>query len=65
MSVYSLSRRSSWITVVRATMKRGDVMSMDTQITNKRGFADNFWVHMAALVILTVVVITVAAKYVW
>ena len=46
-------------------MKRGDVMSMDTQITNKRGFADNFWVHMAALVILTVVVITVAAKYVW
>jgi hypothetical protein len=38
---------------------------MDTQITNKRGFTDNFWVQIAALIIVTVVVIAVAAKYVW
>jgi len=38
---------------------------MDTQITRKSGFANNFWVQMTALVIVTVVVIALAAKYVW
>jgi hypothetical protein len=38
---------------------------MNTQITTKQGFTNNFWVQMAALVILTVVVIALAAKYVW
>jgi hypothetical protein len=38
---------------------------MDTQITRKSGFANNLWVQMAALVILTVVVIGLAAKYIW
>jgi hypothetical protein len=38
---------------------------MDTQITSKRGFIDNLWVQMAALVIVTLVVIALAAKYVW
>jgi hypothetical protein len=39
--------------------------SMNTQIFNKGGFANNFWVQMAALVIVTLVVIALAAKYVW
>ena len=38
---------------------------MDTQITPKSGFANNFWVQMAALVIVTIVVIARAAKYIW
>jgi hypothetical protein len=32
---------------------------------NKGGFANNLWVQMAALVIVTLVVIALAAKYVW
>jgi hypothetical protein len=38
---------------------------MNTQIFSKSGFANNFWVQMAALVIVTLVVIALAAKYVW
>ena len=38
---------------------------MATQITSKHGFTDNLWLQMAALVIVTLVVITLAAKYVW
>jgi hypothetical protein len=38
---------------------------MDTQIPNKRGLTNNFWLQMAALVIVTVVVIALAAKYIW
>ena len=38
---------------------------MNTQIRNTDGFANNFWVQMAALVIVTLVVIALAAKYVW
>lgn len=38
---------------------------MDTQVVNKRGFADNFWVQIGALVIVTIVVIALAAKYIW
>ena len=38
---------------------------MDTQITRKSGFANNFWVQMAAMVIVTIVVIALAAKYIW
>ena len=38
---------------------------MNTQIFKKGGFANNFWVQIAALVIVTLVVIAVAAKYVW
>ena len=38
---------------------------MDTQITNKGGLTNNFWVQIGALVILTVVVIGLAAKYIW
>jgi hypothetical protein len=38
---------------------------MDTQITRKSGFANNFWVQMAALVIVTIAVIALAAKYIW
>jgi membrane protein implicated in regulation of membrane protease activity len=36
---------------------------MDTQITNKHGFANNFWLQMTLLVIATVVVIALAARY--
>ena len=38
---------------------------MDTQITNKSGLTNNLWVQFGALVILTVVVIALAAKYIW
>jgi hypothetical protein len=36
-----------------------------TQITSKHGFTDNFWLQIAALVIATLVVIALAAEYVW
>jgi hypothetical protein len=38
---------------------------MATQITGKHGFTDNLWLQMAALVIATLVVIALAAEYVW
>jgi hypothetical protein len=39
---------------------------MDTQIPpQKRGFTNNVWVQIAALVIVTIVVIALAAKYIW
>jgi hypothetical protein len=38
---------------------------MNTQIRNTGGFANNFWVQMAALVIVSLAVIAVAAKYIW
>ena len=38
---------------------------MNTQIFNKGGLAGNFWLQMVALVIVTLVVIALAAKYVW
>jgi hypothetical protein len=31
----------------------------------KHRMASNFWVQMAALVIVTIVVIALAAKYIW
>jgi hypothetical protein len=36
---------------------------MDTQLANKSGLINNFWVQIAALV--TVVVIAIAAEYIW
>jgi hypothetical protein len=38
---------------------------MDTQITHKNGFTNNAWVQMAALVIVTIALIALAAKFVW
>ena len=38
---------------------------MDTQLENKGGLTNNFWVQITALVIVTVVVIALAAKYIW
>jgi hypothetical protein len=38
---------------------------MNTQIFNKGSFANNLWVQMAALVIVTLVVVALAAMYVW
>lgn len=38
---------------------------MNTQIRNIGSLANNFWVQMAALVIVTLVVIAVAANYIW
>jgi hypothetical protein len=38
---------------------------MTTQITSKHGFTDNLWLQMVALVIVTLVVIALAAEYVW
>jgi hypothetical protein len=33
--------------------------------TSKGGLAGNFWVQIAALVIVTIIVIALAAKYIW
>jgi hypothetical protein len=44
---------------------RGEVIRMDTQITHKSGLANNLWVQMAALVIVTIVVIALAAEFIW
>ena len=38
---------------------------MDARIAPKSGFTNNVWVQMAALVIVTIVVIALAAKYIW
>jgi hypothetical protein len=38
---------------------------MNTQTSNKARFVNNFWVQMAALVVVTVVIIALAAKYIW
>jgi hypothetical protein len=38
---------------------------MATQITSKHGFTDSLWLQMAALAIMTLVVIALAAEYVW
>jgi len=37
---------------------------MPTQI-NKGGFTNNVWVQMAALGVITVIIIALAAKYIW
>ena len=38
---------------------------MDAWADRKSGFANNFWVPIAALVIVVVVIIALAAKYIW
>jgi hypothetical protein len=38
---------------------------MNTQISNKAGFANNFWVQVTALIVVTAVIIALAAKYIW
>jgi hypothetical protein len=38
---------------------------MDSHITSKSGLANDFWLQLAALAILTIVVVALAAKYVW
>jgi hypothetical protein len=38
---------------------------MDTRLVNKSGFTNNFWVQLGALVIVTIAVIALAAKYIW
>ena len=48
-----------------STRAEGGERTMDSQITSKSGLANDFWLQMAALAILTIVVIALAAKYVW
>jgi hypothetical protein len=38
---------------------------MDTLADNKSGLANNLWAQLAALVIVLVVLIALAAKYIW
>ena len=38
---------------------------MNTQTDSKSGLANNLWVQIAALVIVGVVLIVFAAKYIW
>jgi hypothetical protein len=41
-----------------------EVTAVDVQIFNKP-FAESFWLQIAVLVVLTAVLISVAARYVW
>jgi len=38
---------------------------MDTRADSRRGFVNNLWVQMAALVIVVLVLLALAAKYIW
>jgi hypothetical protein len=38
---------------------------MTTQVTNKGGFANNFWLQTAVLFIVVAGLIAIAAKFVW
>jgi hypothetical protein len=38
---------------------------MTTQVTNKVGFANNFWLQTAVLFIVVAGLIAIAAKFVW
>jgi hypothetical protein len=38
---------------------------MNTQIRSTGGLANNFWVQMAALIVVVAVLIALAAKYLW
>ena len=38
---------------------------MDMRADNKSGFANNFWLQMTAMVIVVVILIALAAKYIW
>ena len=38
---------------------------MATQIQNKGGLANNLWLQMAVLLVGVIVVIALAAKYIW
>jgi len=38
---------------------------MDTPTRQQSGFANNFWLQMAALVIVVAIIIALAAKYIW
>ena len=44
---------------------KGGDPGIATQITSRHGFTDNFWLQMAGLVIVTLVVIALAAEYIW
>ncbi len=38
---------------------------MTTQVTSKGGFANNFWLQTAVLVVVVAFLIALAAKFVW
>jgi hypothetical protein len=38
---------------------------MDTRADSRSNFVNNLWVQMAALVIVVLVLIALAAKYIW
>jgi hypothetical protein len=38
---------------------------MDTRADGRSGFVNNLWVQMAALVIVVLVLLALAAKYIW
>jgi hypothetical protein len=44
---------------------RGGDLAMEMQARQQGGFANNFWVQIAALVVVVAVVIAFAAKYIW
>jgi hypothetical protein len=44
---------------------KGGDLAMDTPTRQRSGLANNFWLQMAALVIVVAIIIALAAKYIW
>ena len=63
-SVASQSRAHELRNALGAMIREGGDQ-MNTQTSNKAGLTNNFWVQMAALVVVTVAIIALAAKYIW
>jgi hypothetical protein len=57
-------RRLSWVDSAGHWPKGGDP-TMATQVTNKGGFANNFWLQTVVLLIVVAFLIAIAAKFVW
>ena len=48
-----------------AAWREGGDLAMDTPTRHQTGLANNFWLQMAALVIVIAILIAFAAKYIW
>jgi hypothetical protein len=61
------SRQLGFRRIVRTppAIGRREVIHMTTQVTNKGGFANNFWLQTVVLFIVVGFLIAIAAKFVW
>jgi hypothetical protein len=56
---------SGWPIHLWAVVYCKEVMTVDMPTSDKSGLTNNFWVQVAALVIVCAVLIALAAKYIW